>query len=107
MSFPMGWFDAFEVRPWGTDLLRESMDKVCMIQERIRTTWSRYKSYANRRVWPLEFMVKDRYIPDESNVLLWYSDQFDESLAFEDEPVTILDSQVINLRSKEIPSMKV
>ena len=25
---PIGWFDAFEVRPWGTDLLRESLDKV-------------------------------------------------------------------------------
>ena len=24
---PIGWFDAFEVRPWGTDLLRESLDK--------------------------------------------------------------------------------
>ena len=25
---PIGWFDAFEVRPWGTDILRESLDKV-------------------------------------------------------------------------------
>ncbi|XP_059285165.1 uncharacterized protein LOC132038528 [Lycium ferocissimum] len=25
---PIGWFDAFEVRPWATDLLRESLDKV-------------------------------------------------------------------------------
>ena len=24
---PIGWFDAFEVRPWGTDLLRESLVK--------------------------------------------------------------------------------
>ena len=29
----IGWFDAFEVRPWGTDLLRESLDKVKSIQE--------------------------------------------------------------------------
>ncbi|XP_069146071.1 uncharacterized protein [Solanum lycopersicum] len=25
---PIGWFDAFEVRPWSTNLLRESLDKV-------------------------------------------------------------------------------
>ena len=30
---PIGWLDAFEVRPWGTDLLRESLDKVKSIQE--------------------------------------------------------------------------
>ena len=28
---PIGWFDAFDVRPWGTDLLRESLDKVKLI----------------------------------------------------------------------------
>ena len=28
---PIGWFDAFEVRPWGTYLLRESLDKVKLI----------------------------------------------------------------------------
>ena len=25
---PIGWFDAFEVRPWGTDLLRDPLEKV-------------------------------------------------------------------------------
>ena len=25
---PIGWFDAFEVRPWGTDLLRDSIEKL-------------------------------------------------------------------------------
>ena len=38
---PIGWFDAFEVRPWGTDLLKESLDKVKFIQE---------KEYADRKV---------------------------------------------------------
>ena len=32
---PIGRFDAFEVRPWGTDLLRESLDKVKCIQEKL------------------------------------------------------------------------
>ena len=28
---PFGWFDAFEVRPSGTDLLREYLDKVKLV----------------------------------------------------------------------------
>ena len=40
---PIGWFDAFEVRPWGTDLLRDSMEKVKSIQEKILAAQSRQK----------------------------------------------------------------
>ena len=32
---PIGWFDAFEVKPWGTDLLRDSIEKVKSIQEKL------------------------------------------------------------------------
>lgn len=28
----VGWFDSFGVRPWGTNLLRDSMDRVKFIQ---------------------------------------------------------------------------
>ena len=44
---PIGWFDAFEVRPWGTDLLRESLDKVKSIQENLLEAQSRQKEYAD------------------------------------------------------------
>ena len=40
---PIGLFDAFEVRPWGTDLLRESLDKVKCIQEKLLAAQSRHK----------------------------------------------------------------
>ena len=40
---PIGLFDAFEVRPWGTDLLRESLDKVKSIQEKLLAAKSRQK----------------------------------------------------------------
>ncbi|XP_059291971.1 uncharacterized protein LOC132045408 [Lycium ferocissimum] len=43
----IGWFDAFEVRPWGTNLLRDSLDKVKLIQERLLTAQSRPKSYTD------------------------------------------------------------
>ena len=32
---PIGWFDAFKVRPWGTDLLRDSLEKAKYIQENL------------------------------------------------------------------------
>ena len=59
---PIGWFDAFEVRPWGTDLLRESLDKVKLIQDRLIMAQSRQKSYADRKVRDLEFMVGERVL---------------------------------------------
>ena len=54
---PIGWFDGFEVRPWGTDLLRESLDKVKMIQDRLLMDQSRQKSYADWKIRDLEFMI--------------------------------------------------
>ena len=53
---PIGWFDAFEVRPWGTDLLRELLDKVKSIQENLLAAQSRQKEYADQQVRELEFM---------------------------------------------------
>ena len=54
---PIGWFDAFEVIPWRTDLLKESLDKVKLIQDRLLMAQSRQRSYADRKVRDLEFMV--------------------------------------------------
>ena len=59
---PIGWFDAFEVRPWGTDLLRESLDKVKYIQEKLFVAQSRQKEYADRRVRDLEFMEGEQVL---------------------------------------------
>ena len=52
---PIGWFDAFELRPWGTDLLRESLNKK-FIQEKLVAAQNRQKEYADRKVRDLEFM---------------------------------------------------
>ena len=38
---PVGWFDVLEVRPQGMDLLRESWDRVWVIQDRLRVAQSR------------------------------------------------------------------
>ena len=44
---PIGWFDAIEDRPWGTDLLREELDKVKFIQEKLLAAQNRQKEYAD------------------------------------------------------------
>ena len=58
---PIAWFDAFEVRPWGTDLLRESLDKVKLIQDRLLMAQSRQKSYPDRKIRDLELMVGEGF----------------------------------------------
>ncbi|KAF3676906.1 DNA-binding protein GT-1 [Capsicum annuum] len=57
---PVDWFDVSEVKPRGTYLLRESLDRVWVIQDRLRAVQSRQKCYANRRLCALRFGVCDR-----------------------------------------------
>ena len=59
---PIGWFDAFEVRPWGTNLLRDSIEKVKSIQEKLLAEQSRQKEYADRKVRDLEFMEGEQVL---------------------------------------------
>ena len=59
---PIGWFDSFEVRPWGTDLLRDSIEKVKSIQEKLLAAQCRQKEYADRKVRDLEFMEGEQVL---------------------------------------------
>ena len=43
----------------GPDLIKDTSEKVDLIQKRLLTAQSRQKSYANRRRRPLEFEVGD------------------------------------------------
>ena len=71
---PSGWFDAFEVRPWGTDLLRELLDKVKSIQEKLLVAQSRQKEYADRKVRDLEFMEGEQVLLKVSPMkgVMWF-----------------------------------
>ena len=59
---PISWFDAFEVRPWGTDLLRNSLERVTCIQEKLLAAQSRQKEYADRKVRDMEFMEGEQVL---------------------------------------------
>ena len=56
---PISWFDSAEMDSLDTDLLRDAMEQVRMIQYRLLTAQSRQKSYADRRVRALVFMEGD------------------------------------------------
>ena len=56
---PIGWFKVSEARLIGTDLVHQAMEKVKVIQERLKTTQSNHKFYTNVRRSPLEFEVND------------------------------------------------
>ena len=59
---PIGSFDAFEVRTWGTDVLRESLEKVKFIQDKLLAAQSRQKEYADRKVRDLDFMEGEQVL---------------------------------------------
>ncbi|WVZ26804.1 hypothetical protein V8G54_000096 (mitochondrion) [Vigna mungo] len=56
---PLCWFQDGEAISVGPELLQQTTEKVKLIQERMRTTRSRQKSYADRRRRPLEFNEGD------------------------------------------------
>lgn len=52
---PIGWFDTFEMRAWGTNLLRQSLEKVKTIQNKPLAAQSRLKEYADRKDKNMDF----------------------------------------------------
>ena len=56
---PIGCFEVGEARLIGPDLVHEAMEKVKVIQERLRTSQSLQKTYIDVRRRDLEFEVND------------------------------------------------
>ncbi|XP_070006540.1 uncharacterized protein [Nicotiana sylvestris] len=132
---PVGWFEVGETELYGPDLIHQAIEKVKVIQERLRTAQSRQKSYSDVRRRDLEFEVGDwvflrispmkgimhfgkkgklspRYIGpkcigDPSRVIPIKDVQVTEDLSYEEVPVAILDRQVRKLRTKYVASVKV
>ena len=59
---PVGWFEPGEARLLGTDLVQDALEKVKVIQERLRTAQSRQKSYADRKVRDVSFMEGEKVL---------------------------------------------
>ena len=56
---PVGWFEVGEAPLIGPDSVLDAMAKVQLIRDRLKTTQSRQKSYADVRRRELEFQVDD------------------------------------------------
>ncbi|XP_075092444.1 uncharacterized protein LOC142172676 [Nicotiana tabacum] len=59
---PIGWFDVGETKLLGPELVQQAVEKVKLIQERLRTAQSRQKSYSENRHRDLEFAVRDMIV---------------------------------------------
>ncbi|WMV41669.1 hypothetical protein MTR67_035054 [Solanum verrucosum] len=56
---PIGWFEVGEAALIGPNSVHEVMEKVQLIRDRLKTTQSRQKSYADVRRRDLEFKIDD------------------------------------------------
>ncbi|WMV54516.1 hypothetical protein MTR67_047901, partial [Solanum verrucosum] len=56
---PIGWFEVGEAGLIGPNLVHQAMEKVKVIQQRLKTAHSRQKSYTDVRRRALEFEVDD------------------------------------------------
>ncbi|XP_070008362.1 uncharacterized protein [Nicotiana sylvestris] len=54
---PIRWFEPGEDKLYGTDLVKKALEKVKLIQERLRTAQSKQKSYEDQKAYDLSFMV--------------------------------------------------
>ena len=55
-------FESGEAKLLGTDLVQDDLEKVKLIQDRLRTSQSRQKSYVDQKVRDVAFMVGERVL---------------------------------------------
>ncbi|XP_070046925.1 uncharacterized protein [Nicotiana tomentosiformis] len=100
----------------GPDLVHQAMEKVKVINDRLKTAQSRYKSYSGVCHRDLEFQEDDWVFLKVSPMkdLMQFggwrsvsSIEVNEELTYEEIPVAIIYRQVQKLRNKEIASVKV
>ncbi|XP_070056448.1 uncharacterized protein [Nicotiana tomentosiformis] len=103
----VGWFEPGEAGLLGIELVRDALEKVKLIHERLCTKQSRQKSYVDWKVHDVAFMEGEKYNADPSHILDFSSVQLDENMAYEEESMAILDRQIQKLRSKNIALVKV
>ncbi|XP_070017652.1 uncharacterized protein [Nicotiana sylvestris] len=108
---PIGWFRVGKAELLGPDLVHHDMEKVKVIQERMKIGQSHQKSYADVHRRELEFQVDDwvflKVVGYPSVIVPIEAIEVNEELSYEEIPVVILDRKVRKLRTKEIASVKV
>ncbi|XP_070003036.1 uncharacterized protein [Nicotiana sylvestris] len=64
---PIGRFEHGEAKLYGTNLVKDALEKLKLIQERLRIAQSRQKSYADQKAHDVSFMVGEKVL---LNILL-------------------------------------
>ncbi|XP_070008534.1 uncharacterized protein [Nicotiana sylvestris] len=59
---PIGWFESGQAKLFGTDLVKDALEKVKLIQERLHTAQSKQKSYVDQKAYALSFMVNEKVL---------------------------------------------
>ena len=59
---PLSWHEVGEKQFTGPEIIQETTDKILQIRDNLIKARSRQKSYADRRLKPLEFAVGDRVL---------------------------------------------
>lgn len=57
----IGWFEVGESKVLGPYLVNSVISNVQLTKQRLLSTESRQKAYANKRDWELEFLVGDLF----------------------------------------------
>nr|GEZ20301.1 putative reverse transcriptase domain-containing protein [Tanacetum cinerariifolium] len=94
------------------EIVQETTEKIIQIKERLKTTRSCQKSYADKRQTPLEFKVRDRVILKkclvEFDIQLPLEEiEIDENLRFVKEPIEIVAQDVKKLKQRRTALVKV
>nr|GEU41467.1 putative reverse transcriptase domain-containing protein [Tanacetum cinerariifolium] len=133
---PVCWSEVGDSQLTGPELIRETIEKIVQIKNRLLTARSHQKSYADVKRKPMEFKVGDKRIgpvayklelpeklhgihntfhvsnlnkclADENLVIPLEEVQLDDKLHFIKEPVEIMDREVKQLTQSRIPIVKV
>nr|GEW68726.1 putative reverse transcriptase domain-containing protein [Tanacetum cinerariifolium] len=131
---PVCWSEVGESQLTGSELIRETNEKIVQIKNCLLTARSCQKSYADVRRRPLEFNVKriglvayklelprelqgihntfhvsnlKKCLSDESLIIPLDEVQLDDKLHFIEEPAEIMDHEVKRLKQIRIPIIKV
>ncbi|XP_047148409.1 uncharacterized protein LOC124820701 [Vigna umbellata] len=128
---PLCWFQEGESVLVGPKLIQQTTEKLKLIQERMKASQSRQKSYVDKRRRPLEFAVGDhiflrvtpitgiskdirsrklsprKYVSDPSYVLEVDDMHVIDDLLVDVLPIGIVESQMKQLRRKTISLIKV
>ncbi|XP_070023183.1 uncharacterized protein [Nicotiana sylvestris] len=59
---PIRWFETSKAILYGSDLVKDALEKVKLIQQRLRTAQSRQRSYPDQKVRDLSFMVGEKVL---------------------------------------------